>query len=92
METTNAPLSSASLTIMPMPARLAAAAAALEPPAAAAAAAALEPPPAAAAELEPPPLLLDRTGSAGGDDVSVSAACRPLLDAATSIVQAENRL
>ena len=72
VETTNAPLSSASLTIMPIPARLAAAA--------------------AAAAVEPPPLLLERTGSEGGEDVSVSAACRPLLDAATSILEVENWL
>ncbi len=61
MDTIKAPVSSASLTIIPMPARLAAAVAALMPP------------------------LLFLMGSAGGEEVSVSAAWRPLLEAAASI-------
>ena len=66
--TVNAPDASASLTMMPMPARLAAAAAAAVPR---------------------PPLLLVRTGSAGGDEASVSAASLPLLAAVLSILRSK---
>ncbi len=68
MDTMKAPDSSASLTMIPIPARFAAAAAAAVP------------------RL---PLLFVLRGSAGGDDVSVSATSRPRFAAELSMVVVE---